>query len=271
MPELPEVETIRRCISPETIGRSVTQIVIRNPNLRWPVSDDFAHYLSGQKILAVQRRAKYLLLRCEAGSAIIHLGMSGRLLICSNGKAVTKHDHLDIVLDNGKLLRLNDPRRFGCVLWTSGEPWQHPLLKDLGLEPLEDDLTGAYLYRQSRRRSVSIKEFVMNSRIIVGVGNIYANEALFAAGILPSRQVNRISLKRYERLVASIKSVLTGAIQHGGTTFRDFCDADGNPGNFQFRLMVYDRAGQFCYSCGTPIHYMRLAQRSTYFCRKCQR
>jgi len=271
MPELPEVETIRRCIAPEIVGQTVTNVIVRNASLRWPVPTDLARCLPTQKIISVERRAKYLLLRTDAGSAIIHLGMSGKLLVCRQNKAVEKHDHLDLVFANGKILRFNDPRRFGCALWTSDDPTQHPLLATLGKEPLEDGLTAEYLFHESRGRSLKIKEFLMNSRIIVGIGNIYANESLFAAGIHPRRAAGRISLKRYERLKAAIKEVLTNALRQGGTTLRDFCDAAGNPGHFQLQLMVYNRAGESCRSCGSLIQQIRIGQRSTYFCKKCQR
>ena len=271
MPELPEVETIRRCIEPELVGKTVREVVIRNPNLRWQVPEDLSRTLSGEKIIAVERRAKYLLIRTKAGTAILHLGMSGRLRVCSKNRPVEKHDHIDLVLDNGKLLRFNDARRFGCALWTAAPAAQHPLLKNLGREPLEDGLTGKYLYDQSRRRSLSVKEFLMNSRIVVGIGNIYANEALFAARIHPARPAGRISSKRYNKLATAVKKVLEEALEQGGTTLRDFCDAAGNPGYFQLKLMVYGRAGEACHSCGAAIRYVRQAQRSTYFCRECQR
>lgn len=271
MPELPEVETIRRCISPEIVGQTVTRVIVRNASLRWPVPTELVRCLPTQRIDAVERRAKYLVIRTDAGSAIIHLGMSGKLLICSQDKRVEKHDHLDMAFTNGKVLRFNDPRRFGCALWTSEDPARHPLLANLGKEPLEDDLTGEYLFHKSRGRSLKIKEFLMNSRIVVGIGNIYANESLFAAGIHPGRSAGHISLKRYERLNAAVKEVLTNAVKQGGTTLRDFCDAAGNPGYFQLKLMVYDRAGQPCPACGSLIQQIRIGQRSTYFCKKCQR
>ncbi|MDY0041860.1 MAG: bifunctional DNA-formamidopyrimidine glycosylase/DNA-(apurinic or apyrimidinic site) lyase [Desulforhabdus sp.] len=271
MPELPEVETIRRCIEQELVGQTVTGVVVRNPNLRWPVPEDLSRSLAGGEIVSVRRRAKYLLIQTKAGTVIMHLGMSGRLLVCSQDRGIEKHDHLDLLMGNGKLLRFNDARRFGCALWTSGPAMQHPLLKDLGKEPLEDGLTGKYLFDQSRRRSLAVKEFLMNSRVVVGIGNIYANEALFAAGIHPSRSAGRISAKRYEKLAAAIKKVLQEALEQGGTTLRDFCDAAGNPGYFQLKLMVYDRSSEPCYACGSVIRWVRQAQRSTYFCKKCQR
>lgn len=271
MPELPEVETIRRCISPEIVGQTVTKVIVRNASLRWPVPAELVRSLPNQRIDAVDRRAKYLVIRTDAGSAIIHLGMSGKLLVCPQDKSVEKHDHLDLAFNNGKVLRFNDPRRFGCALWTSEDPARHPLLASLGKEPLEDGLTGEYLFDQSRGRSLRIKEFLMNNRVVVGVGNIYANESLFAAGIHPGRAAGRISLTRYKRLNAAIKKVLADAVRQGGTTLRDFCDAAGNPGYFQLSLMVYDRAGLPCHSCGSIIQRIRIGQRSTYFCKKCQR
>lgn len=270
MPELPEVETIRRCIEPKLVGQTVTDVTVRNSNLRWPVPEHLGQYLTGTKIIAVERRAKYLLIRNETGSIIVHLGMSGRLLINPTDRPAEKHDHVDFILSNGKRLRYHDPRRFGCVLWTTELPSSHPLLNGLGREPLEDGLTGAYLFGESRRRSLAVKAFLMNSRIVVGIGNIYANEALFAAGIHPSRQAGRISLKRYQTLARAIKKVLGEALRQGGTTLRDYCDAAGNPGYFQLKLMVYDRTGKSCRLCGTPVQHIRQGQRSTYFCKKCQ-
>ncbi|MCK8602076.1 bifunctional DNA-formamidopyrimidine glycosylase/DNA-(apurinic or apyrimidinic site) lyase [Desulfoferrobacter suflitae] len=271
MPELPEVETIRRCIAPEITGQTVTRVIVRNAALRWPVPVELARSLPGQRVIAVERRAKYLLIQTEGGTLIMHLGMSGTLLVRRNQQPADKHDHLDLVFGNGKILRFNDPRRFGCALWTTEPPDQHPLLAALGKEPLEDGLTAQYLYEQSRGRALKIKEFLMNSRIVSGIGNIYANESLFAAGIHPNRAAGRISLKRYERLTNAIKKVLVNALQQGGTTLRDFCDASGKPGYFQLQLMVYDRAGAPCRICGSAIRRIRSGQRSTYFCRMCQR
>lgn len=270
MPELPEVETIRRCVAPEVIDRTVTDVIIRNANLRRPVTPILPDCIRGRKINSVARRGKYLLFHCENGTLIVHLGMSGRILLEPNTKPAAKHDHIDFILNNGKLLRLNDPRRFGCVLWTFESPLLHPLLRDLGPEPLTEHFTGRYLYERSRSRSQTVKEFIMNSRVVVGVGNIYASESLFAAKTHPTRPAGRISLQRYQQLAAAVKEVLTNAVARGGTTFRDFRDTAGNPGYFQLELKVYQRTGQPCCVCGQPIATIRQAQRATFFCRKCQ-
>jgi formamidopyrimidine-DNA glycosylase len=246
-------------------------VVVRNRDLRWPLSNQFAARVAGQTVRAVSRRGKYLLLSCEAGTIIIHLGMSGRLTILPALTAPGKHDHLDFVFSNDQCLRFNDPRRFGSVLWTAKPPVQHPLLAGLGPEPLEAGLNAAYLYRRSRRRKVAVKQFIMDSHIVVGIGNIYANEALFSAGIHPARPAGRISAVRYQRLVEAIQRVLRDALRQGGTTLRDFCDSNGNPGHFQLLLSVYGRTGQPCPVCGQPIQQVRQGQRSTFFCGKCQR
>lgn len=271
MPELPEVETIRRCIKPHLVGHTFTGVIVRNPSLRWPVPDDLGSRLHGQTVHAVQRRGKYLLLACDNGTLIVHLGMSGQLLVRESGTPPAKHDHVDLLLSNGKILRLNDSRRFGAVLWTAGEPSRHPLLADLGPEPLDRGFSAGYLYRCSRQRRLAVKMFVMDSHVVVGIGNIYANEALFAAGIHPARPAAAISRQRYGRLCQAIREVLTDAIAQGGTTVRDFCDSSGNAGHFQVRLRVYDRAEQPCFNCGSPIRLTRLGQRATYFCPHCQR
>lgn len=270
MPELPEVETIRRCVAPGVIDQTVTDVIIRNPNLRWPVPPALPDCMRGRKISAVERRGKYLLFDCGTGTLIVHLGMSGKMLLEPESKPAEKHDHVDFTLSNGKILRLNDPRRFGCVLWTLEPPRLHPLLRDLGPEPLTEQFHGDLLYERSRGRSVTVKEFIMNSHIVVGVGNIYANESLFAAKIHPTRPAGRISLQRYRQLAAAIKEVLHAAVEQGGTTLRDFCDSAGNPGYFQLELRVYKRAGQPCCACGQPIQTIRQAQRATFFCKKCQ-
>jgi formamidopyrimidine-DNA glycosylase len=270
VPELPEVETIRRCVAPGVIDQTVTEVLVRNPNLRWPVPPALPDCMRGRKISAVERRGKYLLFRCGTGTLIVHLGMSGRILLEPAAKPAEKHDHVDFTLSNGTTLRLNDPRRFGCAVWTEAPPSLHPLLRDLGPEPLTEDFTGRYLHERSRGRSLAVKEFIMNSRIVVGVGNIYANESLFAAKIHPTRPAGRISLQRYRQLAAAVKEVLGAAVEQGGTTLRDFCDAAGNPGYFQLELKVYQRAGQPCCSCGHPIETIRQAQRATFFCRRCQ-
>jgi formamidopyrimidine-DNA glycosylase len=271
MPELPEVETIRSYLEPRLINQRIDGVIIRHTGLRWPVSSTLRRKLAGQIIHAVERRAKYLLLRCTAGTLILHLGMTGRVLVTPAATAALKHDHLDLVLSDGHCLRFNDSRRFGCVLWTIQDPLHHPLLVDLGIEPLEADLTGAYLHQHAEGRSVAIKNFIMNQRILVGIGNIYASEALYAACIHPARPAGSISRKRHDRLAAAIRQVLRQALQAGGTTLRDYRQGDGNPGGFQVQLNVYGRAGQPCSACNRPLQHIRIGQRSTYFCPKCQR
>ncbi|TGD72741.1 bifunctional DNA-formamidopyrimidine glycosylase/DNA-(apurinic or apyrimidinic site) lyase [Mangrovimicrobium sediminis] len=270
MPELPEVETTRRGIEPHVLGRRVEQVIVREPRLRWPVPGDLPQRMAGQVIDAVERRAKYLLLRTAAGSALMHLGMSGSLRVVPAGQAPGKHDHLDIRFADTLTLRFNDPRRFGCCLWLEpGE--QHPLLGRLGPEPLSAEFDGAYLYGRARGRKGPVKPFLMDQNIVVGVGNIYAAEALFAAGIHPQRPAGRVSQARYERLAEEVKQVLTFAIGHGGTTLRDFVGGDGKPGYFAQELSVYGREGQPCKRCGKTLKNSRLGQRSTVYCVTCQR
>ena len=277
MPELPEVETTRRGIQPYIEGHTVTKIVVRQPNLRWKVPDEI-HAMEGASIISVQRRGKYLLLECalntkqkqQTGTAIIHLGMSGSLRIVNASEPPEKHDHIDIVLDTGKAIRLRDPRRFGALLWTTGNPLKHKLLRSLGPEPLSDDFNLEYLYQQSRGRSTSIKQFIMNAHIVVGVGNIYACESLFRSGISPKRVAGKTSKKRYQKLLEMIKAVLSEAIEQGGTTLRDFVQAEGNPGYFQQQLFVYGRANLPCLVCGLKIKQITQGQRSTFYCSHCQ-
>jgi formamidopyrimidine-DNA glycosylase len=271
MPELPEVETIRRYLEPRLTGRRIAGMTIRHTGLRWPVSRTLPKELTGQTIRAVQRRAKYLLLCCDRGTLILHLGMTGRLTVIPSATSIVKHDHLDLLLDNHECLRFNDARRFGTVLWTSQDPGRHPLLAGLGLEPLAADFTGTYLHQRALGRTVAVKNFIMNQSIVVGVGNIYASEALFQAGIRPERAAGSISFKRHQRLAAAIQRVLKAALAAGGTTLRDYRQGDGNPGGFQVQLLVYGRAGEPCTVCGRPIEQARIGQRSAYFCRKCQR
>ncbi len=271
MPELPEVETTRRGIEPLVAGRTVAEVVVREARLRWPVPDDLSAVLAGQVIHRVERRAKYLLLRCAAGTLIIHLGMSGYLRWVSAGQPASRHDHIDILFTDGSCLRYNDSRRFGSFLWGTGDPRAHPLLVGLGPEPLSDEMSGEYLYRRSRNRKLAVKSFIMDQQMVVGVGNIYANEALFQAGIAPGRQAGLISLQRYRRLADAIGEVLDRAIAAGGSTLRDFHGADGRPGYFPLQFQVYGRAGEGCPGCGREIEQFRLAQRSTYCCRHCQR
>ncbi len=271
MPELPEVETIRCGIEPLIKGRRVTRVVVRTPRLRWPVPADLAERFTGQTVCAVERRAKYLLLRTAAGTLLIHLGMSGFLRVLERPHPPGKHDHADIEFAGGIVLRLNDTRRFGALLWIDGDPLRHPLLTDLGPEPLSEELSGAYLHRRAAGRRLAVKPFIMDSKVVVGVGNIYASEALFRAGIHPSRPAGRISLVRYGCLAEAIRQVLQQAIAAGGTTLRDFSDQDGRPGYFAQQLQVYGRAGEPCFRCGRIIRKIQLGQRSTYFCSKCQR
>lgn len=271
MPELPEVETTRRGIAPLLSGRRVASVDIREPRLRWPVSPALARDLPGQPVRGVTRRAKFLLLESPVGHLILHLGMSGSLRVVSRELPPQKHDHLDVVMDDGRCLRFRDPRRFGAALWTTDDPLEHPLLKNLGPEPLEEEFTAEWLHRHSRRRRVAVKSFLMNSRMVAGVGNIYASEALYLAGIHPSRPAGRISLERYRRLVGTVRGVLENAIAAGGTTLRDFVNSDGDPGYFSQKLLVYGRQNEACDQCGAPIRNCNIGQRSTYYCPRCQR
>ncbi len=270
MPELPEVETTRRGVEPFCCGEVVRRVVVREPRLRWPVPEHLPRRLAGQTITAVERRAKYLLFRTGAGTLLVHLGMSGSLRVSAPDQAPARHDHIDLELASGRVLRFNDPRRFGCFLWL--EPGElHPLLSHLGPEPLSAAFDGALLHRLSRRRPGPVKNFIMDGKVVVGVGNIYANEALFLAGIRPDRAASRISRARYERLAETIKQVLTSAITSGGTTLRDFVGGDGKPGYFARQLHVYGRAEAPCKRCGARLREIRLGQRTTVFCVTCQR
>jgi formamidopyrimidine-DNA glycosylase len=271
MPELPEVETTRRGIRPWIEGQAVTRVTVREPRLRWPVPASLARHLTGRTIESVGRRAKYLLFHTRAGTLMLHLGMSGSLRVLEKPVPAGPHDHVDFELASGRCLRFNDPRRFGSVHWLSGEAETHPLLRDLGPEPLGPGFDGALLYRTSRGRRVSIKPHIMNGRIVVGVGNIYASEALFRAGIHPRRPAGRISRARLDGLAAAIREVLAEAIEQGGTTLRDFTWGDGRPGYFQQQLAVYGRAGAPCPNCGAPLRSEVIGQRATVFCGRCQR
>ena len=270
MPELPEVETSRRGIAPFVEQQKVSTVIVRDRRLRWPVPAEIDRDLPGQEIKSVRRRAKSLLFDTDAGTAMLHLGMSGSLRIIDQDEPAGLHDHVDIRFASGKALRFRDPRRFGSLLWTD-DPSRHALLRDLGPEPLSDAFDGNYLWRRSRGRKVCIKPFIMNASIVVGVGNIYASEALFGAAIHPKRRAGRVAAARMELLAASIKSVLQRAIRAGGTTLRDFHGGDGEPGYFSQELDVYDREGKPCRSCGAPITSIVLGQRSTYYCKSCQR
>lgn len=270
MPELPEVETTRRGIEPHVTGQRIARVIIRDKRLRYPVPAGVTRDLPGQVVHAVDRRGKYLLLECASGTAIIHLGMSGSLLVVRADTPAKRHDHVDIVLENELCLRLRDPRRFGALLWTAHDPLRHRLLKHLGPEPLSAALSGAYLFERSRKRRIAVKPFIMDSRIVVGVGNIYASEALFLAGIHPLRAAGRISAVRYQRLVVAIRQVLNDAIAAGGTTLRNFYTGEGRPGYFRQQLRTYEQAGAGCTRCGAVIRQIRQGQRSTYYCGGCQ-
>jgi formamidopyrimidine-DNA glycosylase len=272
MPELPEVETTRRGIAPSIEGAIVSEVILRKRRLRYPVPQSLMSGLPGQRILAVERRGKYLLLRTEIGAVLLHLGMSGSLRIVDPDLAPDKHDHVDIVFEGQRCLRFHDPRRFGAVLWVDNNaPEQHPLLAKLGPEPLTDAFGGELLHQRSRRRTQAVKLFIMDSQVVVGVGNIYASEALFRAGIRPQTPANKVSQRRYELLAEAIKQVLAEAIEQGGTTLRDFVGGDGRPGYFAQSLKVYGREGEPCVSCAATIRMLRMGQRSTYYCSDCQR
>lgn len=269
MPELPEVETSRRGIAPHIEGQTIRQIAVREPRLRWPVPPELSKTLPGLAIERVERRAKYLLLTTARGSLILHLGMSGSLRILPPGTPPQKHDHVDLVFDDC-LLRLRDPRRFGALLWAE-DPMQHQLLVNLGPEPLSAEFDGEHLWQQAQRRRCPVKNLVMDGGVVVGVGNIYASESLYLAGIHPNRACNRVSLARYRRLAEAIRQVLQHAIEQGGTTLRDFQRQDGSPGYFEQQLKVYGRAGEPCPGCGRPISQRRIGQRSSFYCSHCQR
>jgi formamidopyrimidine-DNA glycosylase len=275
MPELPEVETTRLGLTPHLEGRRVATVTLRRPDLRWPIPAEVAGLLPGQRIEAVRRRAKYLLLDTAAGSALLHLGMSGSLRVLPAATPVREHDHVDIALAGremrpGRVLRFNDPRRFGCLLWQPpGEV--HPLLRALGPEPLSGAFDGDYLFWRSRGRKAAVKTFLMDQRIVVGVGNIYAAEALFAAGISPLRAAGRVSRERYAALAEAVKRILAQAIARGGTTLRDFLAPDGAPGYFEQELAAYGRGGEPCPRCGRPLRQALIGQRTTSWCPNCQR
>lgn len=271
MPELPEVETTRRGIEPHIVNNPIERVIIREARLRWPVPDLLVAELPGQSFSTVDRRGKYLLLNASSGTLIMHLGMSGSLRILNASTPFKTHDHVDFVFRNRLSLRFHDPRRFGCILWTNQNPGDHALLASLGPEPLSNGFNGNYLYEQARNRKLPIKSFLMNSRIVAGIGNIYANEALFLAQIAPARSAGRISLVRMETLCQSLSSVLNRSIRQGGTTLRDFVNESGQPGYFQQTLNVYDKEGQACPRCRVPIKQCRIGQRSSFYCANCQR
>jgi formamidopyrimidine-DNA glycosylase len=285
MPELPEVETTRRGLLPHVAGRRIEHVLLRRPDLRWPIPREVEELLPDQRIEGIRRRAKYLLLDTQAGSALLHLGMSGSLRVLPGDTPVRAHDHVDIALDSGRVLRFNDPRRFGCLLWQApGET--HALLAGLGPEPLSDDVDGAafdgavfdgavfdgdYLFARSRGRSAPVKTFLMDQSVVVGVGNIYAAEALFLAGISPLREAGKVSRARYAALADAVKAILAHAIARGGTTLRDFISPDGAPGYFEQELLAYGRGGEPCPRCGRVLKHALIGQRASVWCGHCQR
>jgi formamidopyrimidine-DNA glycosylase len=270
MPELPEVETTLRGISPHVIGQSILECVLRTEKLRLPLEQSLCDILPGQTITKIERRAKYLLLFCERGALILHLGMSGSLRVLPAGTTEKKHDHVDLIFSSGQCLRFTDPRRFGMFIFTADDPYHHKLLNHLGPEPLSDDFHGEYLHALAKGRKLTVKQFVMDQKTVAGVGNIYANEALFQASIRPDRPAGGISRLRYGRLVDAIREILARAITAGGTTISDFNQADGKPGYFTQQLQVYGRGGEACLQCGKPLFSTRIGQRSTFYCRQCQ-
>ncbi|PCI76580.1 MAG: DNA-formamidopyrimidine glycosylase [SAR86 cluster bacterium] len=271
MPELPEVETTRRGIEPHIEDKKVSKVILRRKTLRWPITPALSQDLPGETFKSVSRRGKYLLLATKKGTLLIHLGMSGSLRIVDTNRPAAKHDHVDIVLTNNKVLRYTDPRRFGCMLWVTEFIESHPLLASLGPEPLSDNFHPDYLFKKSRTRNVTVKTFIMDSKVVVGVGNIYANESLFLAGINPKRSAGKISKPRYVKLVACIQQVLQRAIDVGGTTLRDFTDSNGEPGYFAQSLHVYGRKGEPCHVCKSTLKESRQGQRSTVYCCQCQK
>lgn len=270
MPELPEVETTVRGLSPHLCDQIIDHVAIRCPRLRWPIPPHLTRTLSGKRILSITRRAKYILIAFAHGTLILHLGMSGRVRMLKRASAAQKHDHVDLCLTNGSVMRFTDPRRFGALLFTSDPIDEHPLLTKLGPEPLNRAFTGNYLWERARAKHVAVKSFIMNGHIVVGVGNIYATEALFLAGIHPQTEAGQVSREQYALLVSAIKRVLRQAIQKGGTTLKDFSRSDGSPGYFSLKLKVYGRAHQPCVVCGTTLASVRIGQRSSVFCRSCQ-
>lgn len=270
MPELPEVETTLRGIEPWLENVTIEQVIVRQPKLRWPV-EQAVQQLEGQKVRMLSRRAKYILVETDVGTAIWHLGMSGSLRLVDNNEEPGKHDHIDWRMSNGKILRYHDPRRFGALLWQAPDASENQHLDHLGPEPLSDEFDVDYLFQRSRNKSQAIKQFIMDGKVVVGVGNIYANESLFMAGIRPTNAAGKVSKARYEKLVACIKLVLEQAIAQGGTTLKDFVGGDGKPGYFAQELLVYGRGGKACLYCGSVLKEIRQGQRATVYCPKCQR
>lgn len=271
MPELPEVETTRCGLAPHLSGQRIMDVIVRDPRLRFPITPELKQFLPGLIVHGVTRRGKYLLFDCGGGWLIVHLGMSGSLRILPTATPPEKHDHFDLVLENGACMRLRDPRRFGAVMWTQTDPLRHPLLSNLGVEPLTVDFNGTWLYQITRDKKTNIKQTLMDAHLVVGVGNIYANEALFRAGIKPTLPASRLGKKRCDRLVLVVKEVLELAIAAGGSTLRDFVGSSGKPGYFQQQYFVYGRTGEPCLVCSSAIRMLRQGQRSTFFCPHCQK
>jgi formamidopyrimidine-DNA glycosylase len=271
MPELPEVETTRRGLLPHVVGRRVRGVVVRNASLRWPVTPGLARKLKGERVEDIRRRGKYLLFDFRRGHLLVHLGMSGKLTLVPASTPPRPHDHVDVELEGERALRLTDPRRFGAVLWLPEPAERHALLKGLGVEPLDEGFDGAVLESAARGRRIAVKQFLMNGQVVTGVGNIYASEALFHAGIHPARSVSRISRERWDRLAGSVRATLESALAAGGTTLRDYASFDGHAGAFQDQCAVYGREGLPCRACATPIRALRQGQRSTFYCPRCQR
>lgn len=275
MPELPEVETTRRGLAPHLEGRRIASVTLRRPDLRWPIPREISDLLPASTITSVRRRAKYLLMDTEIGTAIWHLGMSGSMRVLPVDTPLRAHDHVDMAIEGKgrggqRVLRFNDPRRFGCLLWQApGEI--HELLRELGPEPLSDDFDGDYLFERSRGRSAPVKAFLMDQKVVVGVGNIYVAEALFAAGVSPTRAAGKVSRERYADIAREVRTILDHAIRRGGTTLRDFISPDGAPGYFEQELSVYGRGGAPCPRCGRALKQSMLAQRATTWCGHCQK
>lgn len=270
MPELPEVETSRRGISGHIIGSIITNVIIRQAQLRWLIPMDMPDHIQNKKLISIDRRAKYLLLNFVSGTLLIHLGMSGSLRICKENTTYQKHDHVDFIFDKC-ILRYTDPRRFGAILWLGLSPLNSKLLSSLGPEPLSDEFTADHLFQLAQKRKLPIKQFIMDQKVVTGVGNIYATEALFKAGIDPTSPIGNIPLKRYHLLVNSIKEILQEAIKQGGTTLKDFVGGDGKPGYFQQKLQIYGKSGYDCPQCQTPLKSLKLAARKSVYCPKCQK
>lgn len=271
MPELPEVETTLRGISPHMTHQTITKVIIREPRLRWPIPPDLKKTLTGQTVRGLTRRGKYILVQLDSGTLLLHLGMSGRVRILDEKSTAGKHDHVEIHFANQRILRFTDPRRFGAILWTHEAPHQHVLLADIGPEPLSTAFDGNHLWNKARGRKAPVKTFIMDGKTVAGVGNIYATEALFQAGIRPQKAAGTVSLAQYQTLAAEIKKVLKNAIAKGGTTLKDFMKSDGSPGYFSIELQAYGRGGEPCVRCETTLKSTRTGQRSTVYCPVCQK